>query len=290
MQSLEFVDTHVHFYDLRKTELVYSWLQPEWVHPLIGDINGIKTLVYGADQFLSESRFSNVTKTVHVQAALGAIDPVQETEWLESMADRTGCPNGIIAHSDLRSPDVESELERHVLASDRVRGIRDFGGNDFLADPAWQRGYALLEKFELLCDLDCTWEEMGKARDLAQRYPNVPVVIEHAGFPRSRSDEYFRAWKGGIFELAKAENAFCKISGLGMLDQRWTIESLRPWVLTCIEAFGVGRSFFASNWPVDRLFSSYDALISAYAEIISGFSASEQVSLFSANAERFYRI
>jgi predicted TIM-barrel fold metal-dependent hydrolase len=290
MAKIPFVDTHVHFCDLRKRELVYSWLQPEFVHPLIGDINGIKTLVYGAEQFLGETRCANVSKTVHVQAALGAADPVLETEWLETMADRTGCPNGIVAHSDLRGPDLEAELERHVLASARVRGIRDFGEGDYLVDPAWQRGYALLEKFDLLCDLDCAWEDMGKARDVAKRFPGVAMVLEHAGFPRSRSDGYFRDWKSGLHDLAQAESVSCKISGLGMFDHQWTVDSLRPWVMACIEAFGVERSFFASNWPVDRLYSSYDPLIDAYFEIISDFSPSEQVALFSANAERVYKI
>ena len=74
MADLPFVDTHVHFYDLRRKDLVYEWLQPEFVHPILGDINSIKTLVFSADAFLAESRFANVIKTVHVQAAIGAAD------------------------------------------------------------------------------------------------------------------------------------------------------------------------------------------------------------------------
>jgi predicted TIM-barrel fold metal-dependent hydrolase len=131
---------------------------------------------------------------------------------------------------------------------------------------------------------------MGKARDVAKRFPGVAMVLEHAGFPRSRSDEYFRDWKSGLHDLAQAESVSCKISGLGMFDNQWTVDSLRPWVMACIEAFGVERSFFASNWPVDRLYSSYDPLIDAYFEIISDFSPSEQVALFSGNAERIYKI
>ena len=93
-----------------------------------------------------------------------------------------------------------------------------------------------------------------------------------------------------MHDLAQAESVSCKISGLGMFDNQWTVDSLRPWVMACIEAFGVERSFFASNWPVDRLYSSYDPLIDAYFEIISDFSPSEQVALFSGNAERIYKI
>lgn len=290
MATLPFVDTHVHFYDLRRKDLVYSWLQPDFVHPQLGDIDAIKTLVYAADAYLAETRFANVSKVVHVQAALGASDPVAETVWLEQLAVRTGLPTGIVANADLADPKVGEILARHIDASSRVCGIRDFAEGDYLVSPDWLRGYALLEHYGLLCDLDCTWENMGQARDVAQRFPNTPLVLEHAGYPRSRSDEYFRDWRQGLASLAEAENAWCKISGLGMFDRRWTIDSLRPWVMACIEAFGVERCFFATNWPVDRLFSSYDPVVNAYEEIIKDFTLDEREALFFRNASTVYRL
>jgi predicted TIM-barrel fold metal-dependent hydrolase len=81
-----------------------------------------------------------------------------------------------------------------------------------------------------------------------------------------------------------------KISGLGMCDPRWTVDSIRPYVLGSIEAFGSDRVVFGSNWPVDRMFSSYPDVINAYAEIISGFPHAEQVAMFSGNAEKLFRI
>ena len=81
-----------------------------------------------------------------------------------------------------------------------------------------------------------------------------------------------------------------KISGLGMCDPLWTVETLRPYVLGSIDAFGTHRVVFGTNWPVDRMFSSYPDVINAYAEIISGFATTEQVAMFSGNAERMFRI
>jgi predicted TIM-barrel fold metal-dependent hydrolase len=290
MAELPFVDSHVHFYDLRRKDLVYEWLQPDFVHPLLGDINAIKTLVYTADAYLAESRFANVIKTVHVQAAIGAPDPVTETIWLEEMAQRTGCPDGIVACADLQDPNVGDVLERHVAASARVSGIRDFGVGDYLVSPEWRRGYALLEPNGLLCDLDCPWENMSKARDVAQLFPTTTMVLEHSGYPRSRSKEYFENWCTGLSALAEAENTWCKISGLGMFDRQWTVQSLRPWVMACIERFGVERCFFGTNWPVDRLWSSYDPVIDAYAEIIKDFTLDEREALFFRNASKVYRL
>src|SRR5204863_6963225 len=91
---LPFVDTHVHYWDLKNQDLAYDWLQPDWVHPILGDIDGIKVLRYMAPEFIAETRFQNVSKAIHVQAAIGIDDPVEETRWLQEQADATGFPHG----------------------------------------------------------------------------------------------------------------------------------------------------------------------------------------------------
>ena len=89
---------------------------------------------------------------------------------------------------------------------------------------------------------------------------------------------------------ATRENVAVKISGLAMFDHRWTVESLRPYVLETIDAFGTARAMFASNFPVDRLFGSYTDLWNAYAAIVEDASVEEKDALFRRNAERIYRI
>jgi predicted TIM-barrel fold metal-dependent hydrolase len=288
MNPPPFVDTHVHFYDLNHPDLRYEWLMPDAVHPVMGDIDELKVPLFGAEQFLSEVQGVNVARVVHVQAALGSEDPVDETIWLQHAAGRTGIPNAIVAHVDLRADDVEAQLERHRAASPLLRGIRDFGDGDYLIDPAFARGYAVLGAHGLICDLDCVWEDMAKARDLADRHPETTVILDHAGFPRKRTPEYFASWKRGIATLAQAESAWCKISGLGMCDNDWTVASIRPWFEFCLEAFGVKRCVLGTNWPVDRMFSSYQTLVDAYWEIVSELSHDEQVALFCANADRVF--
>ena len=131
---------------------------------------------------------------------------------------------------------------------------------------------------------------MPLALEVAREFPGVTLCIDHAGFPRERTPEYFELWRARMRDLASADNVVVKISGLGMVDHSWTIDSLRPWVLTCIEAFGVERSFFATNWPVDRLFSSYGDVLDAYERLISDFREDEQRALFSGNARRIFRL
>lgn len=290
MADAPFVDTHVHFWDLANPDLHYSWLQPGWIHPVLGDIDALKVPLWVAEHLLLETRNANVSKVVHVQSALGVEDPVQETLWLENAAERTGFPNAIMAHTDLKSSRVEAELDRHAQASGRLRGIRDFSSGDFLVDDQFARGCRALAKHGLVLGFEATWEDMGKAARLAQAVPDTVFMIDHTGWPRERTKEYFEQWRKGLRTLAEADNAWCKISGLGMNDNHWTVDSLRPWMLEAIEVFSVERCVLGTNWPVDKLFSSYDALINAYAEILSGFSPDEQAALFSGNAERVFRI
>lgn len=293
-EKLAFVDTHVHFWERPHSKLDWVWLAEDFTHPQLGAIQGLKDLTtYTVPELQADAEGSNVTKIVHVQAAIGSKDPVDETEWLQAMADATGWPNGITADASLQDPDVGGVLERHAEFAN-LRGIRDFAQGDYLVDADFHRGYALLEKYDLVYELDALWDNMGKAGDLAKKFPNTTMILDHAGFPQERNDEYFAQWRAGLAAMAAAPNAVIKISGLGMGDfmvgDSWTVDSIRPYVLGCIEAFGVERSFFGSNWPVDRLFSDYSVVIDAFTEIIEGFSDSEKVALTSGNAERIYRI
>ena len=290
MKKLEFVDSHVHFYDMQHPELFYGHWQPGVPHPFLGSqIQMLAERNYLAEDFIADTRSANVTKAVHVQAAIGTKDPVKETEWLQQAADRTGFPHGIVAHADLRDPDVEAVLERH-LESANMRGIRDFSYGDYLVEPDFHRGFALLGKHNLVSSVGAQWQDMEKLRALAARFPDIIIVIDHAGFPEERSDEYFQNWKRSVVVASEAENVRMKISGLGMGDNNWTVDSIRPYVLHCVETFGPDRSFFATNWPIDSLWSTYDALIDAYVEIIAGLSEDEKVAMFSKNVEELYRI
>jgi predicted TIM-barrel fold metal-dependent hydrolase len=286
MASLPFTDTHVHFHDMGEPQLRYEWLEPEGADPDLPDYRAIKSLRYWADDFLAETRFHNVARVVHVQAAIGIADPVAETEWLQAFADRTGCPDGIIAYADLAKPDVGELLERHA-AFPNLRGIRDLREDDYWTDPDWLRGYAQLERFGLVCCAGTGPARMRAALATARRFPGITLCLEHTGYPDLAD---FAGWRAAIGELASAENTVMKISGFGMFDQAWTVDSIRPWVLGCIEAFGTERCLFGTNWPVDRLSCSYGDLVDAYAEIVSELSPAEQRALLSGNAHRIFRL
>lgn len=296
MTRTALIDTHVHFWDLRDPDdgLAWVWLEKGFDHPVLGNIDNMKSDRYDIEGVWAEARFADVEAFVHVQAALGSSDPVQETRWLERMRSTAPVPFAIVAHADLGTAAAGAQLDAHAEASPAFAGVRDFAVEPMLASgetvAAFEESFAALAARGLVLDTDCEWPNMATLRGLAARHPDLPIVLEHIGFPRTRDDEYFGNWSTALRELALAPNVTCKISGLGMTDPRFTADSLRRWVETCVEAFGPERCVLGSNWPLDRLYSSYDAIMTLYREFIGTLSADEQTAVLAGNAKRLYRL
>jgi predicted TIM-barrel fold metal-dependent hydrolase len=293
------IDPHHHLWDLGRNK--YPWLQEHLLAPrLEGDVRPIAK-DYLLKDYLADARSQNVVKSVHIETGWDPSDPVGETEWLQQMADKHGFPHGIVARATLDAPDVEQILEGHARHKN-VRGIRHainwhhdpaktyVNRPDLVSTDAWRRGFSLLRRFGLSFDLQLYPAQMADAAALAHANPDVLIILNHAGMPVDRNEEGLRLWRRGMQELAAAANVVVKISGKGTVDRNWTVESIRPFVLQTIEAFGVSRCMFASNFPVDKLFSDFDTLYAAFREITAPFSAEERRMLFHDNAARYYRL
>lgn len=288
--ALPLVDTHIHLWDRRRSGLTYSWLDRPEPHPTMGDVDSLRVLRYGVAEYRAEVRFSGVVAAVHVQAAFGTPDPVRETAWVQSLADATGWPHAIVAACDLTDPRAERQVERH--AEHRLlRGFRDVRPAALLFDdPAFRRGYASLARHGLVFCHEVGTADLASAARLAAEVPEVPFCLDQAGMPLDRSPDGYRRWRAGLAAVAREPNTVCKISSLGVGDPRWTVESLRPWVLGAVEEFGPARCFLGSNWPVDRQYSSYPDLVAAWRTLTAGLDPAERRSLFSGSAEAFFRL
>jgi predicted TIM-barrel fold metal-dependent hydrolase len=290
------IDTHVHFWDMRNPDpgLDWVWLAKDADHPIIGNIDAIKMLAFDINALWAEARFADVTAFVHVQAAIGSDDPVKETIWLTRMRETSPVPFTIVGDEVLAGENALAQLDRHCESPYFV-GIRDFRTEPMLAAgdviPAFEASLDVMADRGLVFDMDCEWPNMAAARALAERHPNLQIVLQHIGFPRSRDDEYFDNWAAAMRHLAGAPNVTCKISGVGMTDPRFTAESLRRWIDTPLEAFGADRCVLGSNWPVDRLYSSYDVIMDIYRDRVSAlFGEEDQRKVLSGNAARIYRL
>jgi predicted TIM-barrel fold metal-dependent hydrolase len=298
VDNLPIIDPHHHLYDLKTGR--YPWLQDEMLERVFGDYSAIRR-DYLIDDFREDIKNQNVVKSVHLQVEYDHNNPVAETRWLQSVADQHGYPHGIVAFADLSAPDVQQTIEEHC-AFPNVRGIRQclnyhrdpvktfIDQPHLMSEARWQNGYGLLKRYDLSFDLQLYYTQMGEALALAKKFPDTPMVLNHTGMPVDRAPEEIAAWKASMKSLASAPNVFCKISGLGMGDWNWTTDSIKPFVLDAIDAFGTKRCMFASNFPVDKLFSTYDDVFNAFKTITRNFSDDERRALFHDNAERVYRL
>lgn len=297
---MQVVDSHIHLWDLKTHR--YPWLENPGVS-FVGDARDLKH-DYLLDDLLGEAGDIDVLKLVHVEANHDPADPVEETRWLQSIAGRKesrGMPNAIVAAVDLCAPNAPAVLEAHASFAN-TRGIRqilnvhgnrlfDYAGRHFMREPQWREHFGLLRRHGMSFDLQLYPSQMEEAAALAREHDDTLFIVNHAGmFVDRDSVAGYRAWRDGMRMLAGCPNVAVKISGLAMFDHRWTVESLRPYVLETIDTFGVERAMFASNFPVDRLFGSYTDLWRAYASIVDGASVAEKEALFRRNAQRCYRI
>lgn len=289
---LPVIDTHMHLWEQKHPELKWNWLEKDAIHPVLGNIDGIKSVAYVLDNLWAEARFSKIEGFVHVQAAIGSPNPVTETLWLTEMAKTGPAPIRIIGDCSLVSDNAIKELDEH-MQSPLFVGVRDFNAEQFFVrkevNPTYEASLKYMTKHNLVFDLDCEWQNMPEALKLAQRHPELQIVLEHIGYPRKRDAAYFASWKDGINKLAGAKNVTMKISGLPMTDPLCSKESLRPWAEASLAAFGPERCVLGSNWPVDRLYISYATIMEFMREYIASLSQSEQALICSLNAKRIYR-
>ena len=297
--DLRIVDSHVHLWDLSRAR--YDWLQDDPLpHNPAGDMRGIAQRDYLLMDYLADAGDWRVDKIVHVEAGQPIGAHLAETEWLQAMADDHGYPQGIVAGVDLLDPDLEALLESHAARAN-VRGVRQivcwhvdpmktYTDRDLLQDPAWAAGLARLAQHGLSFDLQLYPSQMAAAARIAARTPDVPLILNHAGLPTDRDEAGLAEWREGLRLLAAQPQVSIKISGLGITDRSWSVESVRPIILECLEIFGTARAMFASDFPVDRAHGTFDAVWSAFDAVTADFSFDERDRLFAANAEAIYRI
>jgi predicted TIM-barrel fold metal-dependent hydrolase len=294
--SAEFpiADAHQHFWDPRVN--YHPWLCDDPPIPFrYGDYRALRRPYLPADYF-ADAHPHRVVRTVYVETEWDPRDPVGETRYVERLRRETGFPTVAVAQAWLDRTDVAEVLERQA-AFPFVRGIRHKpranrtpadGAPGGMADAGWRAGFALLERNGLRFDLQTPWWHLDEAAELARAFPGTQIVLNHTGLPADRSPGGIAGWTRAMATLAQCPNVAVKISGLGAPGRSWTAEGNREIVLRTIELFGVDRSMFASNFPVDRLCGTFDAIFSGFREIVRDFAPAEQHRLFHDNAVRIY--
>jgi predicted TIM-barrel fold metal-dependent hydrolase len=295
---LTVVDPHIHLWDRRAVK--HPWRDNAGI-AYSGD-NRLLPEPYGVPELLRDSAGVNLEMSVNVEA--NPANSLEEVRWLQSLANEPasgGHPHGIVAYVDLSVDDAGDRLEE-LAAYRNLRGIRqilnvhpearyDYVGRHFMRETRWRDNFRRLGERGLSFDLQLYPAQVDDALAVIDSIPRISFILNHAGmFVDRNAPQGWRQWREGLKRVADRVNTAVKISGLAMFDHQWTVESLRPYVLETIDAFGVGRCMFASNFPIDGLHADYGQLWGAYAAIVADASQADREALFYGNAIRLYRL
>ncbi|EBO9655486.1 amidohydrolase family protein [Salmonella enterica subsp. enterica] len=293
------IDAHQHFWEPERNP--HPWLSKDVLIPFrYGDYTAIKRRYLPPD-YLADAGKHQIVASVYIDAEWDPADPLGETRYIHSVAEKYGYPNAVVAQAWLDSPDVA-----HTLAAQSawplVRSVRHKPGGaltpdetkvgirSLMSNEQWLRGYALLEKYGLHFDLQTPWWHLDEAARLARDFPQTTIIINHTGLPADRSEQGLAAWRNAMIQVAQCENVVVKISGLGQRDLPWSVENNRWIIQEAIAIFGAGRCMFASNFPVDSLCVKLDVLWDAFKQITAHYGSTAQRAMFYGNASKIYRI
>jgi len=345
--NLSMIDAHHHFMDPSKNRF-QSFLKSL-------NVSTYLPLQYKKDVIdpILLTQNIKVEGTVHVECLPD--DGFSEAKWVNSLIEKNDAPyiKAIVASCNLADPNIESELRTLVSNFGNVKGIRwildcvgpyqdgktathvatsRFGldGIDFLRGsngkgtyngkviPEFEKGFALLEKFNLSFDLQCAPVQLIQASHLFSRYPNIRVCIDHLGKPRTvlgedtpenknfvPDENEISVWRNGMQSMASLPQVYVKLSMLGYAVPGWINSKekekvLKSLVREVVELFGVNRCMIATNWFLSGAVSDADGLskvgptsnemVGRFLEWFHDYGEDDMKRLFSGTAKEFYFI
>ena len=271
------IDSHHHFW--KYDPVTYSWMN---------DSMGILKRDYQPEDLKEVIDSAKIDGVISVQAD----QSMRETEDLLKHASECSFIRGVVGWFPLAEPELDGLLESYAT-NPLLKGVRhvvqDEADDQFILGDAFNKGIRRLKTYELVYDILIYERQLGPSIEFVDRHPDQVFVLDHVAKPRI-GDQIMEPWRAQMFELAKRENVYCKLSGMATEAnwQNWTKDDLWPYAEVAMEAFGPTRMMFGSDWPVARLAVEYGDWVGLCREFISTLSDSEQAMIEGEVAIRAY--
>lgn len=256
---------------------------------------------YEIDEYLADIAGTGITKSVYVQANWSPNWFVDEAAWAQSVADTHGWPHGIVGYANFMGDDVRPQLDK-LEGFSLMRGIRQqlhwhekpmyrFAPHGEVArDPRVQKNVAHLAQYGWTFDLQVFPDQMDGAIELANACPEVTFILQHAGMLTDLSEAGWDLWRTQMIKLAKCPNVVTKLSAFGTFIHRNDPALIADMIRETAAIFGAKRCMFGSNFPIEKIWTSYAELYAAFLKGASGLTKPQQKSIFNDTAKRVYRL
>ncbi len=273
------IDAHQHFWQ-------YDAVKYDWIDESMA---AIRQSFMPADLKVLLAQ-NNVDGTVLVQVN----QSMEENDFMLSLAKENDFIKGVVGWVDLQGKNITEKLEL-LRQHKKLKGFRHIiqaeKDAEFMQRPNFKRGIAALGALNYTFDVLIYPHQLAGATVMVSSFPNQQFVIDHLAKPYIKKG-LINDWKCDLQRIAAYENVHCKISGMVTEASwaKWTSADLKPYLDAAVEAFGIKRLMFGSDWPVCLLAADYDKNLSGTQEYFKTFSAAEQQQIFADNAIYFYNL
>jgi predicted TIM-barrel fold metal-dependent hydrolase len=287
------IDAHFHIW--RQADL--PWLSGPMQPRIFGPYEPIRR-DYPIAEYLADAAPAGIRQAVYVQANWAPARFLDEVAFVSDASASSGFPIAIVAYADLTAEDAGRQLAA-LARYPGVRGVRQqlhwhenalyrFAARPEIArEPAFVRNVARLAEHGFSFDLQVFAGQMAGAAELAAACPSVTFVLQHAGMLEDLSETGVARWREGMKRLADRPNIVSKLSGLGTFVRRNDPNLISTIVGETLRVFGPDRCLFGSNFPIEKLWTSYAALLAAHRAAVPPEAAE---AVFNETARRVYRL
>jgi L-fuconolactonase len=273
------IDAHQHFW-------TYNAEQHEWIDDSMHAIQRN----FLPNDLTPVLKSNGMDGCVTVQVDQTEAETMRMLHW----ADENNFIKGVVGWVDLQAGNIEERLQ-HFTQFPKLKGFRHIvqGESDplFLSRPAFRNGIKQLQQFGFTYDILIYPHQLKAAIDFAAAFPQQQFVLDHLAKPYIKKG-LIDEWYGDLKKLAALENVWCKVSGL-VTEADWQHHKRSdfvPYIEAAIEAFGIDRLMFGSDWPVCLVAAPYDEVLAITQDVLKTFSDHEQQQFFGGNAIQFYNL
>ncbi len=272
------IDSHQHFWE-------FDPIRDSWINNSMTKIR---------KDFLPEDLISILANNkIDGCIAVQADQSTQETKFLLDHAAKNSFIKGVVGWVDLCDGNVKHTLEYHTK-NPLFKGVRHIVQSEpkgFMLKESFQNGISKLKDFNLTYDILIYPKQLKEAIELVKKNPDQDFVLDHIAKPLIKNKE-IADWSKGILEISSFKNVYCKLSGLVTEAdwKNWSKSDFKDYLELVLNAFGIDRLMFGSDWPVCLLAANYSQVLNIIENFIEPLSDEEKRKIMGGNACKFYRI
>lgn len=214
-----------------------------------------------AEGLLSQMAEAGVDRAVLVQA-MGAYS--YDNSYAADAARAYPRRFASVAIVDVGRNDAVDRL-RYWVTERGVRGVRLFTVTSpegtWLDEPAGLRVWEEAARLQVPVVVTILSRQLAKLQNALRRFPEIPVALDHCGFPDLRGGPPY-AKASGLFELVSFRNVRLKVTSLVLKQLEADIDGPESFVATLAERFGPDRLMWGSDYSQthDRPYAEFVAL------------------------------